>query len=185
METILVLEKTGISKDLVPSKFRERLLKPESTRVNRVLENIRTEAGEDFYQYLRLLQLAEMPNLLALSSLHHYYYDSDEMKKIKTLVNLKKLNNINHLESFLRVVVRMLPKKANFVGHFKSNDQDRSVFPFYQSSKLFDRMVNYMDSRTDRSLSIKEVTKLLEKHKLKIIDIKEIKGITYFCSRTA
>ncbi len=185
MENILTLGKTGISGDFVSSRFREKLLKPESTRVHPVLENIRTEAGEDFYQYLKWLQLAKMPNLLALSSLHHYYFDSDEMKKVKTLVNLKKLNNIKHLESFLNIVVRMLPQKANFVGHFKSNDQDRSVFPFYQSSKLFDRMVNYMDSRTDRSLSIKEVSKLLEEHKLKIVDITEIKGMTYFCSRTA
>jgi hypothetical protein len=79
----------------------------------------------------------------------------------------------------------MLPQKANFVGHFKSNDQERSVFPFYQSSKFFDRMVNFIDSRTDRSLSNKEVSNLLEEHKLKIVDITEINGMTYFCSRTA
>ena len=185
MENILVLGNAEISNDFVPSLLREKLLKPVSTRLNPVLENIRTEGGEDFYQYLKWLQLAKKPYLLALSSLHHYYYDSDELKRIRTLVNLKKLNNINQLDSFLGIVVRMLPQKANFVGHFKSNDQERSVFPFYQSSKFFDRMVNFIDSRTDRSLSKKEVSNLLEEHKLKIVDITEINGMTYFCSRTA
>ena len=185
MENILVLGNAEISNDFVPSLFREKLLKPAPTRLNPILENIRTEGGEDFYQYLHWLQLAKNPNLLVLSSLHHYYYDSDELKKITTLVNLKKLNNIKHIDSFLRIVVRMLPRKANFIGHFKSNDQDRSVFPFYQSSKFFDRMVNYIDSRTNRSLSQKEVSTLLEKYKLKIVDITEINGMTYFCSRTA
>ncbi len=184
MENILVLEKTKNFNDFVKSHFRENLRGPESTTINPVLENIRTEGGEDYYQYIKWLQLSKKPNLLVLSSTHHYYYESDDLKRIKTLVNLKKLNNIKHLQSFLGTIVRILPPKANFIGCFKSNNQDGSVFSFYQSSKIFNRLVNYIDSRTDRSLTKKQVSKLLEEYKLTIVDITDINGITYFCSQT-
>ncbi len=183
MENILVLEKTKIFTDFVQSQPGEKLFIPEPSRINRVLENIRTEGGEDFYQYLQRLQLAKKPNLLALSSTHHYYYESNDLKRIKTLVNLKKLNNIKQLESFLCIVVRILPQKANFIGTFKSYNQDLSPFSVYQPSKLFNRLVNYIDSRTDRNLTKKYVSGLLEKHNLKIVDITDINGMTYFCSQ--
>jgi hypothetical protein len=183
MENILVLEKTKIFTDFVQSQPGEKLFIPEPSRINHVLENIRTEGGEDFYQYLQWLQLTKKPNLLALSSTHHYYYESNDLKRIKTLVNLKKLNIIKHLESFLRIVVRILPQKANFIGFFKSNNQDRSSFSVYQPSELFNRLVNFIDSRTERSLTKKDVSRLLEEHNLKVVDITEINGMTYFCSQ--
>jgi len=182
MENILVLKKTRISNDSVKSQFHEKLLIPELTRINPVLENIRNEAGDDFVQYLHWLELAKEPDLMALSSTHHYYYDSNDLKSIKTLINLKKLNNIKHLESFLRIVVRILPQKANFIGYFKSSNPNRSVFSLYQSLKFFNGIVNYIDSRTDRSLTKENVSRLLKEHKLKIVDITDINGMTYFCS---
>ena len=183
MENILVLEKTGIFTDFVQSQTDEKLLIPEPSRINPVMENIRAEGGEDFYQYLQGLNLTKRPNLLALSSTHHYYYEFSDLKRIKTLVNLKKLNNIKHLENFLSIVVRILPQKANFIGYFESNNQDRSAFSVYQPSKLFNRLVNYIESRTIRSLTKKDVSKLLEEHDLKVVDITEINGMTYFCSQ--
>ena len=81
MENTLVLGNTGILSDFVKSKFREKILAPEISRINPVLENIRCEAGTDFIQYLHFLQLEKESNLMALSSAHHYYYDSDDLKR--------------------------------------------------------------------------------------------------------
>ncbi|MBP1665212.1 MAG: hypothetical protein H6Q23_72 [Bacteroidetes bacterium] len=183
METTLVLWKAEIFKDFVKSKFRKKVLVPEISRINPVLENIRTEAGADFIQYLHFLQLAKEPNLMALSSTHHYYYDFNDLKSIKTLINLKKLNNIKSLGSFLHTVGRILPQKANFIGYFKNDTGNRSVFSFYQSTKIYNSLINYFDSRTDRSLTKKEVSRLLEEHRLKVVDISDINGMTYFCSQ--
>jgi len=183
METTLVLGKTEIFNDFVKSKFRDKVLVPEISWINPVLENIRSEAGTDFIQYLHFLQLAKEPNLLALSSTHHYYYDFNDLKRIKTLITLKKLNNIKSLGSFLHTVVRILPQKANFVGYFKNDTGNRSVFSFYQTTKFFNGLANYLDSRTNRSLTKKEVSRILEEHNLKIIDITDINGMTYFCSQ--
>lgn len=120
---------------------------------------------------------------MALSSIHHYFYDSDDLKRIKTLINLKKLNNIKSLGSFLQKVVRILPQEAIFIGYFRNDTGNRSVFSFNQTTKIFNGLVNYFDSITDRSLTKDDVARLLEEHKLKIVDITDINGMTYFCSR--
>jgi len=120
---------------------------------------------------------------MALSSTHHYFYDSDDMKRIKTLINLKKLNNIKSLRSFFQNVVRILPQEAIFIGYFKNDTGNRSVFSFYQTTKFFNGLVNYFDSRTYRSLTKDDVSRLLEEFKLKVVDLTDINGMTYFCSR--
>jgi hypothetical protein len=183
MENTLVLGKSRILTGFVESKFREKVLEPEIFRINPVLENIRAEAGADFIQYLHFLQLTKEPDLMALSATHHYFYDSNDLKSIKTLINLKKLNNVKHLESFLSIVTRILPQKANFIGYFKNDTGNRSVLSFYQTTRFFGGLGNYFDSRIDRSLTKESLSGILEVHKLKITDITDINGMTYFCSR--
>ena len=183
MENTLMLWKTGIISDFVRSKSREKVFEPEIASLNPVLENIRSEAGTDFVQYLQFLQLEKEQNMMALSSIHHYYYDFDDLKSIRTLVNLKQLNNIKSIESFLQTVVRILPQEAIFIGYFKNDTGNRSVFSFYQTTRLFGGIVNYLDSKTNRSLTKDDVSGLLKKHRLQVIDITDINGMTYFCSR--
>jgi hypothetical protein len=182
MEIINVLRKTAILKDFIKPRFSRKVFMPELYRINPALEKIRSEIGEDFIQYLHRLQLEEEPNIMSLSSTHHYYYDSDDLKTIKVLINLKPLNSIKNLESFLRIMVRILPHKSNFIGYFKNDTVNRSDFSFYYSTRFFNGMINYFDSRTDNSLTKKEVVELLEEYKLNVVDITDINGMTYFCS---
>jgi hypothetical protein len=183
MENTLVLHKQLILPDFVFSKFREKVIVPDSYRISPVLENIRSEAGVDLIQYLHILNLEKEPNLMALSSTHHYFYDSNDMQSIRTLINLKRLNNIKSLGSFLQNVVRILPQEAIFIGYFKNDTGNRSVFSFYQTTKFFNGVVNYFDSRTYRSLTKDDVSRLLKENMLKVVDITDINGMTYFCSR--
>lgn len=183
MENTLMLWKTGILNDFVRPKLLMKVLLPEISRINPVLENIRSEAGTDFVQYLQFLQLEKETNLMALSASHHYYYDFDDMKSIRTLVNLKKLNKIKSLGSFLETVGRILPQEAIFIGYFKNDTGNRSVFSFHQTTRLFNSVVNYFDSKTDSSLTKDNVSRILGEHKLRVVDITDINGMTYFCSR--
>lgn len=180
----LLFAKTNISNDFITSPLSNKLIEPEILRLNPALENIRSEAGDDFLQYLEWLQLEDEPNLLTLSSSHHYYYDDDDLKNIKILINLKPLNSIKQLERFLQTVVRLLPHNSNFIGYFKNTDQNRSVYSLAQFSIFFQGIINYIDLKTDNSLTKREVSRLLEKHKLNVVDITDINGMTYFCSKT-
>jgi hypothetical protein len=150
---------------------------------NPVFDNLLAEGGENFFHYINWLGLAKDPNLMVLSSIHHYYYDFNDLKGVKTLINLKRLNQISHIDTFLNNVFRVLPSRANFVGCFKDNKiQSGIAVPFYQSFKLVNRLINIIDAKTDRFMTRKDVIKLLESHDFRIVDMTEISKITYFCA---
>lgn len=149
---------------------------------NPVFDNLLAEGGENFFHYVNWLGLAKDPNLMVLSSIHHYYYDFNDLKGVRTLINLKRLNKINHIDTFLNNVFRVLPEKANFVGCFKDNKiRGGMAVPFYQSFRYINKLINIFDSSTDRFLTRRDVIKLLESHKFRIIDMTEISNMTYFC----
>jgi hypothetical protein len=151
---------------------------------NPVFNNLVAEGGGNFYHYINWLGLSKDPNLMILSSIHHYYYDFNELKDVRTLVNLKQLNQINHIDRFLSNVFRVLPSKANFIGCFKDNKIHRGMaVPIYLSFRLLSNLINLFDSKTDKFLSRKYVIKVLESHGFRISDMTEISDITYFCAQ--
>ncbi len=150
---------------------------------NPVFDSLAAEGGENFFHYINWLGLAKDPNLMVLSSVHHYYYDFNDLKGVKTLINLKQLNQINHIDSFLNNVFRVLPEKANFVGCFKDNKINSGIaVPFYQSFKFLNGLINLIDSKTDKFMTRRDVIKLLENHSFRIVDMTEISRVTYFCA---
>jgi hypothetical protein len=184
IESSLLLRKTETSKDNNKSPFMGKSFMPEKLNLSPLLESIRSEAGDDFLQYLHWLQLENEQNLMTLSSTHHYYYDDEDLKDIKILINLKPLNSIKDLKNFLHNLVKLMPHESCFIGHFKNTIQNRSVFSLSQSSVIFQSMINYIDLKTDNSLTKSEVSRLLLDHKLNVVDITDINGMTYFCSQT-
>lgn len=152
---------------------------------NPLFDNLVSEGGENFFHYINWLGLSKDPNLMILSSVHHYYYDFNDLKGVKTLINLKQLNQINHIDAFLNNVYRVLPSKANFIGCFKDNKVYSGIaVPFYQSFKFLNSLINIIDSKTDRFMSRKDVIRLLETHDFRIADMTEINKITYFCAES-
>jgi hypothetical protein len=150
---------------------------------NPVFDSLAAEGGENFFHYINWLGLAKDPNLMVLSSIHHYYYDFNDLKGVKTLINLKQLNHINHVDNFLNNVFRVLPPKANFVGCFKDNKIHSGIaVPFYQSFKFLNGLINIIDSKTDKFMTRRDVIRLLENHSFRIVDMTEISNITFFCA---
>jgi len=71
---------------------------------NPAILNIIDEGGENFYNYLKSLGLSKKSNLLVLSSKQHYFYDESDLRDVRTLVNLKRLNLIKNPEKFLHAL---------------------------------------------------------------------------------
>lgn len=156
----------------------------EQTVYNPVYTNMAAEGDENFFHYLNWLGLSNEPNLLVLSSRHHYYYDYDDLKGVRVLVNLKSLNVIRHLDSFLHVVFRVLPSKASFIGCFTENKRSGGRgFSLQGTSSIFNRFINFIDSKTERYLDRNDVKRMLESHGFSIADMTEIDGKIYFISR--
>ena len=154
------------------------------------------EGCENLANYVEWLGFNKDPDLIVLSSMHHYYYDVEEMKNVKTVVNLKQLNQIKHVRDFLHSVFRILPLKCNFIGCFTDNTKKNGLGSLIDSSDseavengiisrnpFLNMIYSMMDSRTYKSMSRKSVRLLLEDHGLKVLDITEFDDLTYFCAQ--
>lgn len=157
------------------------------------------EGGESFYNYVDWLGLSKDPDLVVLSSLRHYYYEAEEMNNVKTVINLKELNQIKQIKNFLHTIYHVLPHKSNFIGYFVDNKNNNGYILRNSPSSLhnekridaiengivskvpfINRLYNFLDSRTNTYLSKSSVTFLLEDFGFKVIDMTLIGGFTYF-----
>jgi hypothetical protein len=164
-----------------------------------VSEILASEDREDFVKYFEGLGLANDPNVIFLSSQHHYYYDAEEMKNVITVINLKELNQIKQIKSFLHSIFHILPLKSNFIGCFVDNKKvngyelktSSSSYQTKVSSEevengifsqipFLNMLYSLMDSRTNKFMSSRSVSIMLEDHGFKVLDMKEINGLTYF-----
>jgi hypothetical protein len=161
-----------------------------------------TEDCENFEKYIEMMGLGKDPNLVILSSQHHYYYDAEEMANVKTVVNLKELNQIKQIKDFLHSMFHILPLNCNFIGCFVNNKKQNNFTlntnpsdSYYKrnydaiengvasSSPLLNMLFNMIDSKTNKYLSERSVSLLFAEHGFKILDMTELDGLTYFCAR--
>jgi len=169
--------------------------------VSPVYKELVEEGHEDFYNYLDWLGLAKSHHLLILASSHHYYFEVEDLKSIKTVVNLNKLNNIKSIKDFLQGIFNVLPHKCYFIGSFTDNKKHNGFFPSKKSTSSIDGedfnsesdpgpwnsflnlLYGIIDSKTNRYLTEKGVKAYLEDTGLKILDMTEFNGLTYFCTQ--
>jgi hypothetical protein len=175
----------------------------ELGRNNPVLRTLMNEEGENFANYIDQLGLAKDPNLVVLSSLHHYYYDAEEMTNVKTVVNLKELNQIKQLNDFLHSIFHILPSGCNLIGCFINNKKQSGFIlntspsdSYYKrnsdaiengiasSSPFLNMIFNMIDSKTNKYMSERSVSMLLREHGFKVLDMTEYDGLTYFCAQS-
>jgi hypothetical protein len=140
------------------------------------------EIGKNFFGYLKRFNLSGDKNLFVLPTANHYYYDKRELRRVRTVINLRKLNLIDDIDTFLKTIFQFLPPTAKLVGCFSDN---RNVFVkegFF--SGLSERLSNLLDLRTVHYLDKNTVYEVLERHGFKVVDMTEIDGLTYFISQS-
>jgi hypothetical protein len=178
MESISNLNNSGINTGkIVKSTLNGSKRTAKAGKATPVIDNLIAEGGENFFHYLNGLGLANEANMMVLPSNHHYYYDHSELEGVTTLVNVKKLNLINHLDSFLQTVSDVLSPKTNFIGCFEDSKSEKDSG---RSSRLYKKFINFLDSKTDNDIDKNDVSRLLESRGYKVIDMTEINGLTYF-----
>ena len=162
-------------------KFSSTDIDREKMTAGKFIDVLTAEGGEHFSPYLYFQGLNRDHKILALYSNHHYYYDQSELEKVNTVVNLKKLNLINQLNSFLFSMNNVLPPGTNFVGYFSDWKTQKNV---RLTSRMYKSFINILDHRTDIEIDRNEVSKLLESNGFKIINMTRNNGLTYFRSQT-
>jgi hypothetical protein len=187
MESSSALKNMEISNQKIQDpEINQGKIAPKSAGFNPAIVTLIAEGGANFFNYLRSLNLSKESDILVLPSNHHYYYDGNELKNVRVLINLKKLNLIKHLEFFLSTLVRILPTDTSLIGCFSDSKTLRNNgYPFYHPSRLYSRLINSLDSKTDHNLNKDEVSDLLERTGFKTVDMKEMNGLTYFCCKAS
>jgi hypothetical protein len=178
MENISTLNATERIKEkgIMKNSYRTKL-NEESAMENPVMNDLIAKGGENFFNYLEWHGLAKDDNMLVLSSMHHYYYDPNELQSITTLINVKKLNLIKHLDSFLKSVEHVLSPESNFIGCFSDWKTQKGTGI---TSRMYKGFINFLDSKIDVDYDKKDVSKLLESNGFRVMDMTEINGLTYF-----
>ena len=146
--------------------------------------NMIAEDGNNFFRYLKELGLSRESNLVVLSSRRHYYYDETEMQSVKTLINLKKLNEIKYLDEFLYTLSHILPADTKFLGCFLDcNSSFHIGVSLLHPLKLLRQKINILDLGIARTLNKKTVSEILESYGFEVADMTEMEGLTYFCAQ--
>jgi hypothetical protein len=179
-----------------PRNFRNQL-----SELNPVLERLTRGNFKVYADYVEWLGLADDPNIIVLSPSEHYYYDDEDLKEVTTILNLKHLNYIREVRNFVQTINQTLPGSSFFVGSFIDKKNNNGLFSNAHASgrqwnvdpvengitsriPILNLIYDFMDSRTNnRSMTGRSVTLLLESAGLKVIDMTEIGGITYFCAQ--
>jgi len=159
-----------------------------SRKANRksLFNKILVEGGSNFSDYIKNQGISEEDEIMVLSSNHHYYYDENDLKNIRTLVNLKKLNMVEHLDMFLDTLYRILPPDANFIGCFTDSKvlKRDNGFTMYHSTRIFNQLINALDSKTNHYMNRNQVLNLFAANGFKVVDMTVKDGLTYFHAKS-
>jgi hypothetical protein len=153
------------------------ILMSSDRKESAAMSNVISEAGENFYSYIERQGLTNEPNLLILSARHHYFYDDSEMEAVTTLVDLKKLNAEKNLRSYVSLLNNVLSPGTDFVGYFSDRENERLDNIF---ARMYRKMINFLDAKVDNYIDRREIKRLFEANGLKIVDMTDINGLTYF-----
>lgn len=142
------------------------------------------EVGLNFFRFLTSLGISGERNLVVLSSKYNYSCNEHELKDVRVLINLKRLNLIKHLDLFLNSLVRTLPPDTRFIGYFSDEkDTDRDGINTFSLWRFLNRLYNFFSSGTNHIMNRNEVRELLEKNGFKTLNMKKMNGFTYFISQ--
>lgn len=172
------------------------------SRLQLLLAELTAEVRQDLISYLDGMGLINDPSMLVIPSTRHYFYDAEDMKGVKTVVNLKPLNHVREIRDFLRRLAEMLPGDCTFVGCFTDNKSQNGFSDKYGNlprnlshkaeayengieSRIpfINRMYSFIDMKTNRYLTARTVYMLLEESNLQLVTMTEKNGLTFFHAR--
>lgn len=187
MDNISVNRKTEQTEKRINKNNSDvRNLTPGSKRSDSVINDLIAEGGEDFYSFLKYVKLNCERDIMVLSPRHHYYFEYRDLVDVKVLINIVKLNRIKNLGSFLSTLFRVLPCRAKFIGCFSdSKSTNGSKFPFFLPAKMFNKVLNFLDSKTERDMGRKDAVKYLDTHGFRVEQMEEINDIVYFLASSS
>ncbi len=138
--------------------------------------------GFSFFRYMRRTGLSGGPGLIILSSHEGSNYGRTDLSQARTLISLRRLDLIKHLEMFVSSLVRLLPPETSFVGCFAHPGNSAPEGQHTGNIRLFLSSLIHHSPAYRRELNRDRVSAILDSCGLVVNDMKELNGLTYFHS---
>jgi hypothetical protein len=181
MEEILLIPGRRVIESENPQRnFLGTGLFREENANNLFADHLISEGGEMYLHYLCGMGMANEPGMMLLSSRHQFSYDCSDLEDASILINMKCLNRMLHMESFLNTVFRAMSPGAYLIGCFCNcrAKQNQASEKYLHRSR-----VNHTDAAQNSEISREILSNMLEEHWFEVCDMTEIKGLTYFTAR--
>lgn len=194
-----VVANNSLNNDETVKLTYRKMLLSENSGINKLLKDLPESTREDLCNYLTRQGLVSETGMLVIPSNRHFFYDADDIAKVKTVVNLRQLNHIREMKEFLRTIADLLPERSNFIGCFVDNKAQNGYSDKYSNQyrqgeenmeayengiesriPFINRMYSFIDARTNRYLTRRTVTDLLIKYGLQVVGMTDLHGMTYF-----
>jgi len=150
--------------------------------IYRVVKLIAT-GGVRLFRYLMNRGLFSGPGVVILSRHDRATFGSVDLRRATTLITLRRLNMVKHLEMFLSSLSRILPPGTNFVGCFSPARMESAVKERPGMEYDFPGWLLHFGRMECHSLNRGKVSEMLERNGLSLISMTEMNGVTYFHSR--
>jgi len=191
-----------VIKDQAIFKPAQRKLSLRDSGLIHLFEELDLEVRQSLIDYLDRMGLIKEPGMLVIPSSRHYFYDAEDMKGIRTVITLRQLNHVREVRDFLKQIKSLLPDNSNYIGCFVDNKTENGFSDKYSNpSRLesekaeayengiesripfINRMYSFIDSKTNRYLTKRTVTNMLNEVGLELVGMNELNGLTYFHTR--
>jgi hypothetical protein len=139
--------------------------------------------GVSLFRYLIESGLFSGQGVVILSRHDRATFGTVDLRRATTLITLRRLNMVKHLEMFLSSLSRILPPGTNFVGCFSPVKRETAVAERHGREDVLDGRPSIHGSEGFRSLNSRMVSEMLERYGLSLISMTEMSGVTYFHSR--
>ncbi|HNT92768.1 MAG: hypothetical protein KDB91_05195 [Bacteroidales bacterium] len=136
--------------------------------------------GFRFFRYLWGAGISSDNRMIILSSHEGANWGCGGFRSASTLINLRRLDLIRHLEMFISSLVSLLPQGATFVGRFAQHSNGSAGKVNQGSNSGLLKRISWNGSEACQYLNRDRVSELLEDNGLVIINMTEISGMTYF-----
>lgn len=139
--------------------------------------------GLSLFRYLVNTGLFRDPGVIILAPHDHANFGAVDLGRVTTLVTLRRLNLVKHLEMFLNSLARILPPDTNFVGCFSPLKEREAGTDISGRHSGFMGWFFPFGRLESHALNRRKVSDMLERNGLRLISMAEINGVTWFHSR--
>lgn len=169
---------------------------------SQLFSEISYESRIDLFGYLNQLGVSDVSGLLVIPFSHHYYYNAEDLKGVRTILNLKQFNHVKDIKGFLQNISFLLSDSSRFVGSFVDNKAQNGFSDKYHNRvkslsdrtdayengidsrvPFINRMYSLIDSKANHYLNRKTVSNYIQDSGLQLLSMTDLNGLTYFCSQ--